>query len=166
MKKTMEDIVYVKSMDADANGTVAAVTDDGKLYFIRQGKITDVVEPSEGADFSCCKFDENGLLYAGTSQNEILCYGCDTGEWKYRETKGCEELSNIKSLYFLDDGAMFVCADNGVGYFVEQTDFKMINTDTFNSSIDHMLMDYQGNLWFTSSRLGVLRLCKSVFTSL
>lgn len=25
-----------KSMDADANGTVAAVTDDGKLYFIRQ----------------------------------------------------------------------------------------------------------------------------------
>ena len=166
MKKTMEDIVYVKSMDADANGTVAAVTDDGKLYFIRQGKITDVVEPSEGDDFSCCKFDENGLLYAGTSQNEILCYGCDTGEWKYRETKGCEELSNIKSLYFLDDGAMFVCADNGVGYFVEQTDFKMINTDTFNSSIDHMLMDYQGNLWFTSSRLGVLRLCKSVFTSL
>lgn len=166
VKKTMEDIVYVKSMDADANGTVAAVTDDGKLYFIRQGKITDVVEPSEGADFSCCKFDENGLLYAGTSQNEILCYGCDTGEWKYRETKGCEELSNIKSLYFLDDGVMFVCADNGVGYFVEQTDFKMINTDTFNSSIDHVLMDYQGNLWFTSSRLGVLRLCKSVFTLL
>ena len=33
VKKTMEDIVYVKSMDADANGTVAAVTDDGKLYF-------------------------------------------------------------------------------------------------------------------------------------
>lgn len=64
MKKTMEDIVYVKSMDADANGTVAAVTDDGKLYFIRQGKIMDIVEPSEGADFSCCKFDENGLLYA------------------------------------------------------------------------------------------------------
>jgi ligand-binding sensor domain-containing protein len=61
---------------------------------------------------------------------------------------------------------MFVCADNGVGYFVEQTDFKMINTDTFNSSIDHVLMDYQGNLWFTSSRLGVLRLCKSVFTLL
>ena len=88
VKKTMEDIVYVKSMDADANGTVAAVTDDGKLYFIRQGKIMDIVEPSEGADFSCCKFDENGLLYAGTSQNEILCYGCDTGEWKYRETKG------------------------------------------------------------------------------
>ena len=38
-------------MDADANGTVAAVTDDGKLYFIRQGKIMDIVEPSEGADF-------------------------------------------------------------------------------------------------------------------
>lgn len=38
-------------MDADANGIVAAVTDDGKLYFIRQGKIMDIVEPSEGADF-------------------------------------------------------------------------------------------------------------------
>ena len=111
-------------MDADANGTVAAVTDDGKLYFIRQGKIMDIVEPSEGADFPAVSLMKTDFCMPETSQNEILCYGCDTGEWKYRETKGCEELSNIKSLYFLDNGAMFVCADNGVGYFVEQTDFK------------------------------------------
>ncbi len=33
----------------------------------------------------------------------------------------------------------------------------------FNSSIDHMLVDYQDNLWFTSSRLGVMRMSKSIF---
>ena len=34
---------------------------------------------------------------------------------------------------------MFVCADNGVGYFVEQTDFKMINTVTLYWIILHNL---------------------------
>jgi energy-coupling factor transport system substrate-specific component len=38
-----------------------------------------------------------------------------------------------------------------------------VNTNDFNTSIDNMLVDYQGNLWFTSSRLGLLRLAKSAF---
>ena len=33
----------------------------------------------------------------------------------------------------------------------------------FNNSIDNTLLDYQGNLWFTSSRLGLLRLAQSAF---
>jgi energy-coupling factor transport system substrate-specific component len=44
--------------------------------------------------------------------------------------------------------------------------FININTGSFNNSIDHMTADYQGNLWFTSSRLGLLRLSRSAFTQL
>ena len=29
-----------------------------------------------------------------------------------------------------------------------------------------MLMDYQGNLWFTSSRLGLLKLSESIFSEI
>jgi energy-coupling factor transport system substrate-specific component len=59
---------------------------------------------------------------------------------------------------------MFVCADNGEGYLDKKRTFHTITADSFSSSIDHMLIDYQGNLWFTSSRLGLLRLSKSVFS--
>lgn len=41
--------------------------------------------------------------------------------------------------------------------------YERINTNEFNNSIDNMMMDYQGNLWFTSSRLGLLRLAASDF---
>ena len=41
--------------------------------------------------------------------------------------------------------------------------YHKINTNNFNSSIDSMLVDYQGNLWFGSSRLGLLEMCKSSF---
>ena len=73
---------------------------------------------------------------------------------------------NIKSLQQSEDGYWFVCADNGTGYIDKEGIYHTINTNQFNSSIDHMLIDYQGNLWFTSSRLGLLRMCKSVFTEI
>ena len=41
--------------------------------------------------------------------------------------------------------------------------YHRVNTNDFNNSIDNMVYDYQGNLWFTSSRLGLLRLTKSAF---
>ena len=51
---------------------------------------------------------------------------------------------------------MFICADNGIAYFAADGKYETISAAAFNSSIDHMLIDYQGNLWFTSSRLGVM----------
>ena len=69
----------------------------------------------------------------------------------------------MKSLTFSEDGLLFVCADNGVGYVLEN-EYMAINTNKFNSSIDHMLTDYQGNIWFTSSRLGLLCMSESVFS--
>lgn len=37
-----------------------------------------------------------------------------------------------------------------------------IKTDKFNNSIEYMVVDYQGNLWFTSSRMGLLRMSKTI----
>ena len=59
-----------------------------------------------------------------------------------------------------------MCADNGIGYYDAKGELINIDTGDFNSSIDHMTADYQGNLWFTSSRLGLLRLSRSSFTQL
>ena len=74
-------------------------------------------------------------------------------------------LNNIQSVNFIEHGTGgYVCADNGVGAIDETGGFTVINTDEFNNSIDNMTVDYQGNLWFTSSRLGLLRLSQSVFT--
>ena len=61
----------------------------------------------------------------------------------------CPELRHINSLYFYDD-VLFVAADNGIGYFFNNN-FEKIETGSFNNSIDNVLIDFQENLWFTSS---------------
>lgn len=162
VKNTVHDITYARSMDSDNEGNVAVVTDNGILYILNGGRISSMQVSIGKYDYTCCKYID-GLLYVGTEGDEIDVYSTDTGKITYKKKFVCHDIQNIKSLYNNDDGTLFVCADNGIGYFGDDEKYEMINTGTFNSSIDHMLVDYQGNLWFTSSRLGVLRMCKSVF---
>lgn len=162
--QTIPEIIYAISISADENGNVAAVTNNGDLYLINDGKIIDSI--TEGKLYTCCSFDENGILYAGTSENTIDIFGVNDKGLDASSEINCDTLSYIKYIYFTDDGRSFVCADNGAGYIDLHKNYHHINTNSFNSSIDHMIMDYQGNLWFTSSRLGILHMCESIFTEL
>lgn len=158
------DVVYANSVCADQNGNVVAVTDEGGLYLIRGTEIiTHRVMSKEGISYNCCTFDEDGNLYVGTSANTIDIYRISGDRLKKISSVECGSLAGINSLNISEDNIMFICADNGAGYMTLDGTYHFIDTNTFNSSIEHMLIDYQGNLWFVSSRLGLLRLCPSVF---
>lgn len=161
---TIQEIVYANSISADQQGNVAVATSDGTLYLVRDSVIVDKITGEDNEGYTSCIFDAAGNLYAGTESNRIDYYSVSEGKMQLLSARSCEGLSNICSLTCIEDGTLFVCADNGVGCFDGEEQFHMINTGSFNNSIDHMLMDYQGNLWFTSSRLGLLRLCSSVFS--
>lgn len=165
--ETISEIKYAKSLSTDAVGTVAAVTDEGCLYLLNGSKIVTKKEKSiSGTAYTCCTFDDAGKLYLGTQENTIEVYRFENETLKKEKVISCRDMINIKSLQQSEDGYWFVCADNGTGYIDKEGIYHTINTNQFNSSIDHMLIDYQGNLWFTSSRLGLLRMCKSVFTEI
>lgn len=162
---TIPGIVCANCLSADQKGNIAAVTAEGNLYIARRTKI--IVEQAlqeEGEVYRCCAFDRTGKLYAGTSGNKILVYKLLSGKLKKISSIKCGSLSGINSLYFTEEGVLFACADNGAGYSGSNNSFYSIDTNSFNSSIGHMLSDYQGNLWFTSSKSGLLRMCPSVFT--
>lgn len=162
--KVLPDVAYVDSICADRNGNIAAVTDGGELYLIRG---TDIIVrktmAEDGAVYSCCAFDEAGKLYVGTSADTIDTYQISGNRLEKCASTECGSLAGIKSLEITENNIMFICADNGVGYLTRDGEYHFIDTDVFNSSIEHMVTDYQGNLWFVSSRLGLLRLCPSVF---
>lgn len=162
VKSTVHDITYARCIDAASNGDVAVVTDKGLLYLLNSGRIINMRLPDGTDSYTCCRY-YGDRLYAGTSENEIQVYSTDNGELVCEKRFECGDIKNIKSLCFSEDGTMFICADNGIAYFAADGKYETISAETFNSSIDHMLIDYQGNLWFTSSRLGVMRMCKSIF---
>lgn len=164
---TIEDITYANSISADKKGNIAAVTNNGGLFLVNGAKAKDRTFLSEkGELYTCCTFDDQGKLYAGTTAGAIDVYEITDGKFALLETKLCKGMSNIKSLTLSEDGIMYICADNGAGYIDFSGECQRINMKNFNSSIDHMLMDYQGNLWFTSSRLGLLCMSKSVFSEI
>lgn len=164
---TIPDIMYADCISADENGNVAVVTEKGGLYLVRGSHITmQQMSQTKEESYNCCAFDEEGRLHVGTSADTVETYEITEGRLKKVSEFTCGSLEEINSIQFSEDGILFVCADNGAGYVNKQGNFCLINTTNFKSSIDHMRIDYQGNLWFTSSRLGLLRLCPSVFTEI
>lgn len=163
---TIDEIHYAVSLTADESGNVCAVDSQGCLYLIQDEKVARKVEiNSESRQYTCAKFGSDGLLYCGTSANNLEIFEVADNTLKKKSVRFCSTLQYLNSIYFDEDGKLFVCADNGVGYLDDDNEFVMISTGGFNNSIDNMTMDYQGNMWFASSRMGLLRLCSSNITN-
>ncbi len=161
---TLREVIYAHDSAADDNGHVAAVTNDGKLFLMQGGQILSSRQLVNGeAVYKSCCFDLQGRLMAGTTGNKIYIYDISDDSLREAGVIECGELKSLKNITTMESGEIFVTADNGVGYFSATGEFDIINTNTFNNSIDNMLVDYQGNLWFTSSRLGLLRMAASDF---
>ncbi|MCR5486554.1 MAG: HD domain-containing protein [Lachnospiraceae bacterium] len=160
---TLEEVNYADSITADEEGHVAAVSSDGRLFLMKGGEILCSRELPEGSElFNCCAFAPDGTLMVGSSTNHIYSFDVSKGSLEQLGIETCEDVENINNLNYLSDGTLFISTDRGVSY-VDRLGYHRVNTNDFNNSIDNMLYDYQGNLWFTSSRLGLLRLAKSPF---
>ncbi|MBR6158634.1 MAG: HD domain-containing protein [Lachnospiraceae bacterium] len=161
---TLDEITYAESITTDQNGNVATIASDGQLFLMHHGEILAVhALPDAKELFKCCAFSPDGTLMVGTTTNHIYQYDISGGDFRELEVQTCEGVTSINNLNFINDGTLFISTDSGVSY-IDHQGYHKLNTNEFNNSIDNMLYDYQGNLWFTSSRLGLLRLAKSPFT--
>ena len=160
---TLEEVNYADSTAADENGHVAAVSSDGRLFLMKGGVILDRLKLPEGQEiFNCCSFAPDGRLMVGTTTDHIYSYDVSGDKFRQLEVIRCADVASINNLNYIEDGTLFISTDSGVSY-IDEKGYHRLNTNDFNNSIDNMLCDYQGNLWFTSSRLGLLRLNKSPF---
>ena len=165
LQEPLTDILYAHSLAADENGNVAAVTSKGEMYILNGGKIVGGPYLNNGEEvYTCAAFSDDGLLYVGTSGMEIYSFILDNGRITKKEVHLCMGLRQINSISFDEKHNLFACTDSGVGFFNAKWRFKRVNTPSFSNSIDNMTVDYQGNYWFTSSRLGLLRVSKAAFT--
>lgn len=160
---TLEEISGADSISANESGFVATIDSTGRLYLLNSGNIVgSITSPDENEAFNCCVFSPDGKLMVGSSTNHIYLYDISGNKFSLIEQKTCEDVSGINNINYLEDGTLFISTDSGVSY-IDEAGYHKINTNDFNNSIDNMLYDYQGNLWFTSSRLGLLRMARSPF---
>ena len=165
LRGTIPEIIYAHSLNSDAYGHVAAVTNDGMLHIIENEEVIYSLDTGHDQEiFTYCIFGDDGMLYAATSAGRIFRGTIDDSGVHFKgRSLMCETPDTINEIYY-DDGRMYVCQDSGIGYFDAGMHYNAVPTQGFDNSVDSMLKDYQGNFWFVSSRHGLLRLTQATFT--
>ncbi len=169
IKKIVPEVNSALRVTSDERGYVAAVGSNGKIYLLKNAEVLAAV--SHGSEkYLSAAFGEDGLLYAAGDNNHVFAYEINTDnglEISLKKTIECNPLEHINSMVF-NEQVLFLCSDTGVGYidYKNNDTFHILETGLFDNSIDNMIEDYQGNLWFSSSRLGLLKMCETAFAEI
>ncbi|MBQ0000797.1 MAG: diguanylate cyclase [Clostridiales bacterium] len=150
--------LFVRKLAA-ANGMIYAVTRDGEV-FVYDGS-TCVKAGNISADISVRSMTYcpiSNQFYLGTADNQILRYDADLHLQEIRTIPGIECINDI---ICGEDGSLTLCADNGVVICDGDTIRKQ--NLTMDNSVEQMMVDFEGNYWFISSRKGVLKVSNSRF---
>lgn len=78
--------------------------------------------------------------------------------------KDIAPLSYVERFEYID-GQIWICAGNGIGNLDEEG-FHLLQNVPMDNSVGHVMTDYAGNLWFTSTRQGVMKVVPNQFADL
>ncbi len=159
---------YVCEIKRDADGVIYGDTLSGAFFSVEDLKVTAFYSGPDlgiGVVSSICPDpDVKGLVYLGMEGSEVV-RGNMLENMENYEILPVEPLVNINAISSVFD-VMWICADNGIGYLDEKDRYVGIQNLPMNNSVDDMMTDYEGNLWFVSSRQGVMKLAGSRFTDI
>ena len=160
---------YVRRLTADADGVIYGSTMDSCFFSMENLKLTSFYDGEEMGigEVFCITPDPNekGKVYLGTGSSEIVCVNMVDG-MKDRETLSASPQEHINDIYVASDHKMWICSNNGLGYFDENRNYVELKNSPMNSSITSIMEDQEGSLWCTSSRQGVMKVVRSPFVDI
>ena len=160
---TIEDLDYMEDWECTADGYVIGLDNLGIVYVVKDGEVTDKVDLGDLIDGLCV--DGNTIYLAGENAN-LYTAQVEDEKLSIRKTKHVDEVDTLFNVFISSEGTMYVSGNNCIGYFNDKGELSIINTGEFNNAIINIMEDYQSNIWFTSTRCGILELCASSFENL
>lgn len=157
---------YVCEVIRDDSGTVYGTTLSGAFFSVDDLAVTHFCS-GEGLDANCiCPDPDNkGYIYVGTHSSKVL-YGKLSDSMKDCRVLSAAPQTNINAIRRAKDKTVWICADNGIGYFDVNGKYSEMKNTPMNNSVDEMMEDFEGNLWFASSRQGIMKIVGSEFTDI
>ncbi|MBP3271620.1 MAG: HD domain-containing protein [Ruminococcus sp.] len=163
----LPQVGYTGRLSADSEGNTAAVNSEGILYILNEGKIVCKADSKNGEiKYTSCYFASDETLFAGTDSGYVYEFRLEGNKLTEERVTECTGMAKINDIIRDEGGIVWLCADNGIGYMNAKREFVRHETGDFTYSIEHMQTDYQGNIWFASSRQGLLRLSRSRITDI
>ncbi len=158
----------VAALTEDQQGRIWVIGSGGELFVLWEQEAVLVLEGDYfQRDISYGLYiDDSDHIYVGTTDGQVIRLCC-SGEGAIPDftwdilTTGSEDAVNDIMRDSL--GRLWVCTDNGPGYFDEEDAFYKVNSLNNNSIMSRMCEDYEGNLWFAASRKGCIKLTRIKF---
>ena len=160
---------YVRRLTRDAAGTIYGSTMDSCFFSMENLELTSFYDAEEMGigDVFCITPDleEKGKVYLGTGSSAIVCGNMMEG-MRDRVILSASPQEHINDIYLALDHKMWISANNGVGYFDENGKYVEMKNIPMDNSITTITADSEANLWFTSSRQGVMKLVRTPFINI
>ena len=150
---------------SDVDGNIYGQSKNGIIFSLKKGKVEKYYTSGslnmEKITTIVAAPDESGKVYFGTEKNYIY-YG-EFGD-KADELKKIyiSPMENVKWMSY-DCDSIWIASETAIGYLDSSNNFKVFENLPMNDSIEMMTSDYQGNMWFASSRQGIMKIVTNNF---
>ena len=161
------DDAYIRSLRKSNDGYIYGIDVDGNIFTILDGKIDTYLDsdtsPVKGVMSILPDTDNLGYVYLGTETSQVY-YGNLKNGFSDMETYDISPITYVENFEKID-GKLWICGGNGIGTVWDGNFYKLDNVP-MNNSVGHAMTDYEGNLWFTSTRQGVMKITPNQFSNL
>ncbi|MBO4901232.1 MAG: HD domain-containing protein [Lachnospiraceae bacterium] len=162
------NLEYITALKKDDYKNVYGLTLDGAVFTVENLRISAFYDSNAFGNYQVNSLypdpKEPGIVYMGTTGSEIYTANMNN-TLEITARRSTAPLKNITDM-IIAHGLKWVCATNGLGYFDEHGQLRQLNDIPMNNSVGHIRTDHEGNMWFTSTRQGVLKLVPDRFTDL
>ena len=161
---------YIKELHPAPGNRVCGLTQNGDM-FVYQDRDLESFFPADTFSFGNVVavepnvFSEN-QYWVGTTGDKVAQISIENGTVRVLKLLTMEGRHTVNDILLRADGILLVATENGVGYFDMLDNFHVIDKMQFNNSVDNIMVDYEGNMWFSSSRMGVAKLTSNSFRNL
>ncbi len=150
---------------SDSDGIIYGNTLDGAIFTIEDGKVTQFIHGEDlhiGPVTAIYPDPVNkGIIYLGT-EDEMLYFGAFGDDKSKLVGIRTPSSGKIDWITYACD-RVWICSKFQAGYLDMKKQYHALTDVPMNNSIEMMTADYQGNLWFASSRQGVMKVVTNNF---
>lgn len=146
---------------------VYGLTFDGDLFVIKDDKVDFYMGrktlPGDGASSMYPDPNAPGMMYLETVDGVVRYGNIEEGIDSMRVVD-ISPLTQVMSFMYLDN-KLWLCTRDGLGV-LDESGFRVLDELPMNNSLGTVMADYEGNLWFTSTRQGVMKITPCRFSNI
>ena len=155
---------YIRELKTGNDGIIYGVTQEGEFFTIEGRKIEKYynlkIKGMSGVISVLPDPANTGYVYFGTSESRIYHSNYLQNLNRF-DTIFVNPLKYINAMYKID-GVLWICAQDGIG-MIQDGNLRILDNVPMKNSVEEMISDYQNNLWFVSSRQGVMKITANRF---